>query len=63
MDGNQPGDPARAARAIVHIAHLDEPPRRLPLGKMAIENIRTKLDGQLKELESWAELSASSDFE
>jgi NAD(P)-dependent dehydrogenase (short-subunit alcohol dehydrogenase family) len=62
LDGHQPGDPERAARAIVQVVHAANPPRRLPLGEMALESIRAKLRGQLEELESWAELSASSDF-
>jgi NAD(P)-dependent dehydrogenase (short-subunit alcohol dehydrogenase family) len=62
LDGRQPGDPERAARAIVQVVHAANPPRRLPLGEMALESIRAKLRGQLEELEAWAELSASSDF-
>jgi NAD(P)-dependent dehydrogenase (short-subunit alcohol dehydrogenase family) len=62
LDGHQPGDPERAARAIVQVVHAANPPRRLPLGEMALESIRAKLRGQLEELEAWAELSASSDF-
>jgi NAD(P)-dependent dehydrogenase (short-subunit alcohol dehydrogenase family) len=62
LDGNQPGDPERAARAIVRAVDADEPPLRLPLGTMAVENIRAKLTDQLAELEKWAELSATSDF-
>jgi NAD(P)-dependent dehydrogenase (short-subunit alcohol dehydrogenase family) len=62
LDGNQPGDPARAARAIVQAVEADEPPRRLPLGQMALDNIRAKLGTQLEELDAWADLSATSDF-
>jgi NAD(P)-dependent dehydrogenase (short-subunit alcohol dehydrogenase family) len=62
LDGQQPGDPARAARAIVDAVEADAPPRRLPLGTMALDHIRAKLTSQLEELEAWAELSASTDF-
>ena len=31
-NGKQPGDPARAAAALLHIASLPDPPLRLPLG-------------------------------
>jgi NAD(P)-dependent dehydrogenase (short-subunit alcohol dehydrogenase family) len=62
LDGNQPGDPVRAAHAILQIVDADDPPRRLPLGQMALDNIRTKLSAQLEELDAWAELSATSDF-
>lgn len=43
LDGRQPGDPARAARAIVKAVEAADPPRRLPLGTMALERIRAKL--------------------
>jgi NAD(P)-dependent dehydrogenase (short-subunit alcohol dehydrogenase family) len=62
LDGQQPGDPARAACAIVDAVEADAPPRRLPLGTMALDHIRAKLTSQLEELEAWAELSASTDF-
>src|SRR5918992_614916 len=53
LDGTQPGDPERAALAILAAVDADNPPLRLPLGTMALENIRAKLEGQLEELESW----------
>ena len=62
MDGNQPGDPVRAAEAIIEAVEAEPPPLRLPLGQMALDNIRAKLNGQLDELEEWSELSATSDF-
>ncbi len=62
MDGRQPGDPARAARAIIRAVESDEPPRRLPLGRMALDTIRATLNTRLVELDVWAELTASSDF-
>jgi NAD(P)-dependent dehydrogenase (short-subunit alcohol dehydrogenase family) len=62
LDGNQPGDPERAARIILGVVDADEPPLRLPLGQVALDNIRAKLQGQLAELERWSELSGSSDF-
>jgi NAD(P)-dependent dehydrogenase (short-subunit alcohol dehydrogenase family) len=62
LDGNQPGDPIRAADAILRAVESDDPPLRLPLGQMALDNIRARLAAQLQELEAWAELSAGSDF-
>jgi NAD(P)-dependent dehydrogenase (short-subunit alcohol dehydrogenase family) len=61
-NGKEPGDPARAARIIVDVIVLDEPPRRLLLGAgavtMAQESARLRAD----EIEKWAELSRSGDF-
>jgi NAD(P)-dependent dehydrogenase (short-subunit alcohol dehydrogenase family) len=62
LDGNQPGDPQRAALAIVEAVEAEEPPLRLPLGQLALDNIRSKLGGQLSELERWERLSASTDL-
>lgn len=62
LDGQQPGDPDRAARAIVTAVKSAEPPRRLPLGTLALQNIRAKLTAQLSELDAWAKMSASTDF-
>jgi NAD(P)-dependent dehydrogenase (short-subunit alcohol dehydrogenase family) len=61
LDGNQPGDPVRAARAIVDAVESANPPLRLPLGTMALDHIRAKLERQLEELDAWAAVSASSD--
>ena len=62
LDGNQPGDPERAADAIITAVDAEQPPLRLPLGEMALTNIRSKLEGQLNDLEAWRELSASTDL-
>lgn len=42
-DGAQPGDPAKAARAIIDALGLDPMPLRLPLGADAVSGIRAKL--------------------
>lgn len=61
-NGKEPGDPARAARIIVDVIVMDEPPRRLLLGAgavtMAQESARLRAD----EIEKWAELSRAGDF-
>ena len=62
MDGKQPGDPARAALAIIQAVEADKPPLRLPLGRMALDHIRAALGGRLEELDGWAEVAASADF-
>jgi hypothetical protein len=62
MDGKQPGDPARAARAIIQAVEAKNPPLRLPLGQMAIDRVRAALEAESRELDVWAHLSASADF-
>jgi NAD(P)-dependent dehydrogenase (short-subunit alcohol dehydrogenase family) len=55
-DGTQPGDPAKAAAAILTALDADEPPLRLVLGEEAIGAVREKLEAQRQELETWADL-------
>lgn len=42
--GSEPGDPVRAAAAIVDVAKDANPPKRLPLGNYAYDGILEKLD-------------------
>ncbi len=61
-DGAQPGDPKKAAAAVLNIARLDEPPMRLLLGRDAVrvaaEAERTRAESDRK----WRSLSESTDF-
>lgn len=61
-NGKQPGDPAKAAAVLLHIAGMDEPPLRLPLGTDAAD-LAAKTD--LERIEAgrkWRDLSVSTDF-
>jgi NAD(P)-dependent dehydrogenase (short-subunit alcohol dehydrogenase family) len=62
LDGKQPVDPQRAARAIVRAVAGDRPPLHLPLGRMAIDHIRQLLNSRIAQLGDIAELAASADF-
>ena len=55
-DGRQPGDPAKAAQAILTALDADDPPLRLVLGGDAIDNIRARLDQLTGELRRWEEV-------
>jgi len=61
-DGRQEGDPARAAEIIVSLAHGDEVPLRLPLGREAAERISGVYRRGLAEVERWAETARAADF-
>jgi NAD(P)-dependent dehydrogenase (short-subunit alcohol dehydrogenase family) len=52
-DGLQPGDPAKAAQAILTALDADAPPLRLALGADAIENIEQHLQDLSDELSAW----------
>ncbi|WP_112945179.1 MULTISPECIES: oxidoreductase [unclassified Rhizobium] len=62
-DGRQPGDPAKAAAAILHLASLDNPPLRLPLGSDAIRAIEQNDARRATEHATWRDLSLSTDFD
>jgi NAD(P)-dependent dehydrogenase (short-subunit alcohol dehydrogenase family) len=51
--GTQPGDPAKAAQAILTALDAEEPPLRLVLGEDAIGNIRGRLGELGAELDRW----------
>jgi NAD(P)-dependent dehydrogenase (short-subunit alcohol dehydrogenase family) len=59
---NWPGDPARAAKIIVDIVGLDEPPLRLLLGAGAVESAERASRARAEEAAEWAEVSRSADF-
>ena len=61
-DGKQPGDPARAARIIMDIVRLDEPPLRLLLGAGAVDSAEKSSHARAAEAEKWAAVSRSADF-
>lgn len=60
--GNQPGDPVRAAKAIVKAVEAENPPKNLLLGKAALKNARLKLENLKEEFDAWAETSEGADF-
>ncbi|CDM55947.1 MULTISPECIES: oxidoreductase [Rhizobium] len=62
-NGRQPGDPAKAAAAVVHVAGLAEPPLRLLLGSDALRGVEQNDAARAKEHAAWRELSVSTDFE
>ena len=61
-DGNQPGDPARAAQAIIRIASLESPPLRIALGTDAFAAIEHADRTRLEERTRWRSLSTSTDY-
>jgi len=60
--GNQPGDPARAAQALLALVASDDPPVRLYLGADALGLVDAKLESMKAEIAAWEALSRSTDF-
>jgi NAD(P)-dependent dehydrogenase (short-subunit alcohol dehydrogenase family) len=60
MNGSQPGDPDKAAAAILQALNSPNPPLRLALGTDAIDSIGATLDARRAELDRWSALSLST---
>jgi NAD(P)-dependent dehydrogenase (short-subunit alcohol dehydrogenase family) len=61
--GHEPGDPHKAANAILVLAEMEEPPLRLPLGNDAIAFLRHTYKTNADELERFADIIGSTDFD
>jgi NAD(P)-dependent dehydrogenase (short-subunit alcohol dehydrogenase family) len=62
-NGNQPGDPSKAAAAIIQVVESENPPLRLALGEDSVNIITQKLESMKVELEAWKNVSMSTGFE
>ncbi len=60
MDGTQPGDPAKAAAAIVHAVGSADAPLHLALGADAVEAIRAQHRSLAADLAAWEEVSRAT---
>lgn len=60
--GNQPGDPVRAAEAIVKAVEAPNPPLHLLLGKAALKGAHYKLDLLRSNFDAWEATTVGADF-
>jgi NAD(P)-dependent dehydrogenase (short-subunit alcohol dehydrogenase family) len=61
-DGTQPGDPAKAAAVLLHIASLSEPPLRLLLGSDSYAAAEKSALDKIESDRHWKDLSFSTDY-
>ncbi|MDQ1576127.1 MAG: hypothetical protein QOH55_1277 [Microbacteriaceae bacterium] len=61
--GTQPGDPAKAAQAIITVVDSADAPELLLLGTDALAAMDSVLDGERAEIDAWKDLSASTDLD
>lgn len=59
--GNQPGDPVRAAQAIIKAVESATPPIRLMLGVGALKGIRNKIVELQSDIDTWEETTVWAD--
>jgi NAD(P)-dependent dehydrogenase (short-subunit alcohol dehydrogenase family) len=62
MAGKQPGDPVRAAQALLAVVDAEQPPLHLLLGSDALRRAREKLDVLIEEMDRWEEVTRGTDF-
>ena len=61
-DGRQPGDPSKAAAAILTALNSDRPPLRLVLGTDAADMVDQSLRDQRSEFEAWQSIARATAF-
>jgi NAD(P)-dependent dehydrogenase (short-subunit alcohol dehydrogenase family) len=62
-DGKQPGDPAKAAEAMIAAVESNDPPLRLLLGVDAIGLLEQKRAAFAAELDRWRQIGEATSFE
>jgi NAD(P)-dependent dehydrogenase (short-subunit alcohol dehydrogenase family) len=61
-NGTQPGDPAKAAAVLLHVASLSEPPLRLLLGSDSYAAAEKSALDKVESDRHWKGLSFSTDY-
>jgi NAD(P)-dependent dehydrogenase (short-subunit alcohol dehydrogenase family) len=60
--GRQPGDPVRAAEAMITVVNSADPPVNLVLGAPGLKVVREKLAALTAEIDRWEALTLSADY-
>lgn len=63
IDGNQPGDPEKAAAVMIEVASQQQPPLHLFLGADAYGLAETKMESVKKDLESVRQIATATNFD
>lgn len=63
LHGNQPGDPDKAAAAIITLSEMDEPPVHLYLGSDAYDMVHQKIESLIESTKQHRELSISTNYD
>jgi len=62
INGNQPGDPEKAVRAMIEIANVETPPLHLFLGQDAYEMADQKILSVQNDMDKWENLATATGF-
>ncbi|MGD0635755.1 MAG: oxidoreductase [Beijerinckiaceae bacterium] len=60
--GQQAGDPARAAEAVIAAVQSSTPPLHLVLGRAGFDNVESQLKSMLREVDHWKPTSLGADY-
>jgi len=60
--GNQAGDPAKAAQAMIQVVESQTPTLRLPLGPMTLKAMQEKMTHVQRDIEQWRDIAMNSSF-
>jgi NADP-dependent 3-hydroxy acid dehydrogenase YdfG len=61
-DGNQAGDPVRGAKAMMALVEMQNPPVRIPFGKIAMDRIKVKINNFQNDMEKHQKMILETDF-
>lgn len=61
-DGKQPGDPQKAVELVLEAMSAESPPLRLPLGQLALERLKQKMENVANDVSHWQKKSCATDF-
>lgn len=62
-NGQQTGDPRKAARAMIRVVAASEPPTHLLLGQDALLHVKAKLELLQAEIAAWESVTRNTDFD
>jgi hypothetical protein len=62
INGNQPGDPAKAAEVLIQVSEAENPPVHLFLGEDAYQLAAQKIATVQHELQQWQAVATSTNF-
>lgn len=60
--GKQPGDPVRAAQAMIDLVAHPQPPRHLVLGAWGVDKVIENLEETLAEIREWRAVGEAADY-
>ncbi|UOQ64996.1 SDR family NAD(P)-dependent oxidoreductase [Hymenobacter volaticus] len=62
INGNQPGDPEKAAALLIEVSEAENPPLHLFLGEDAYQLAEQKIAAVQRELQQWQEKATATNF-